>query len=67
MFSDEFCEISKNTFSYSTPPVAASAYGMIFLSSINSIIGESKLFCILYPCLKYSNVSIAANIGSYSK
>ena len=67
MFSGEFCEISKNTFSYSTPPVAASAYGMIFLSSIISIIGESKLFCILYLCLKYSNVSIAANIGSYSK
>ena len=67
MFSGGFCEISKNTFSYSTPPVAASAYGMIFLSSIISIIGESKLFCILYSCLKYSNVSIAANIGSYSK
>ena len=27
MFSCEFCEISKNTFSYRTPPVAASAYG----------------------------------------
>ena len=25
VFSCEFCEISKNTFSYRTPPVAASA------------------------------------------
>ena len=25
MFSYEFCEISKNTFSYRTPPVAASS------------------------------------------
>ena len=27
VFSCEFCEISKNTFSYRTPPVAASATG----------------------------------------
>ena len=26
VFSCEFCEISKNTFSYRTPPVAASGY-----------------------------------------
>ena len=26
VFSREFCEISKNTFSYKTPPVAASEY-----------------------------------------
>ena len=26
LFSSEFCEISKNTFSYRTPPVAASEY-----------------------------------------
>ena len=26
VFSCEFCEISKNTFSYRTPPVAASVY-----------------------------------------
>ena len=28
MFSCEFCEISKNTFSYRTPPVAASGLTM---------------------------------------
>ena len=33
-FSCEFCEISKNTFSYRTPPVAASGY--LLLSSVKS-------------------------------
>ena len=28
VFSCEFCEISKNTFSYRTPPVAVSEYAM---------------------------------------
>ena len=28
VFSREFCEISKNTFSYRTPPAAASAVSM---------------------------------------
>ena len=28
VFSYEFCEISKNTFSYRTPPVAVSEYAM---------------------------------------
>ena len=29
VFSCEFCEISKNTFSYRTPPVAASGHSKI--------------------------------------
>ena len=33
VFSCEFCEISKNTFSYRTPPLAAS--GNTFLSEVN--------------------------------
>ena len=33
MFSCEFCEISKNNFSYRTPPLAAS--GNTFLSEVN--------------------------------
>ena len=32
----EFCEISKNTFSYRTPPVAASAYCFLFLKRVNA-------------------------------
>ena len=31
VFSCQFCEISKNTFSYRTPPVAASVYGWAFV------------------------------------
>ena len=30
VFSCEFCEISKNTFSYRTPPVAASVFLNVF-------------------------------------
>ena len=30
VFSCEFCEISKNTFSYRTPPVAASVHNQTF-------------------------------------
>ena len=30
MFSCEFCEIAKNTFSYRTPPVAASVMRFVF-------------------------------------
>ena len=33
VFFCEFCKISKNTFSYRTPPVAASAYIMKFFSN----------------------------------
>ena len=40
MFSCEFCEISKNTFSYRTPPVAASIShkNSIFIEIYNSFI-----------------------------
>ena len=31
VFSCEFCEISKNTFSYRTPPVAASEYWEVWM------------------------------------
>ena len=31
VFSRKFCEISKNTFSYRTPPVAASENILIFM------------------------------------
>ena len=35
VFSSEFCEISKNTFSYRTPPVAASvSAGLIFTPEV---------------------------------
>ena len=33
VFSCEFCEISKNTFSYRTPPVAASVKTTMFLAT----------------------------------
>ena len=39
LFSCEFCEISKNTFSYRTPPVAAFAVGL----SIMVVLSESYL------------------------
>ena len=40
VFSCEFCEISKNTFSYRTPPVAASAPTILIL------VENISVFCI---------------------
>ena len=41
VFSCDFCEISKNTFSYRTPPVTASVYGATiasdFIANINNL------------------------------
>ena len=35
VFSSEYCEISKNTFSYRTPPVVASGY--LYMVSVNAV------------------------------
>ena len=42
MFSCEFCEMSKNTFSYRTPPVAASEVPIDFFKN-SSIIKYSEV------------------------
>ena len=39
VFSCEFCKSSKNTFSYRTPPVAASIKGM---TQLKIIVGTTK-------------------------
>ena len=46
VFSCEFCEISKNTFSYWTPPVAASAWWRNFLTE-KSLYERSKLLYVM--------------------
>ena len=40
VFSCEYCEISKNTFSYRTPPVAASEYSKERDYSVKSVRGQ---------------------------
>ena len=37
VFSCEFCKITKNTFSYGTPPVAASEISLLILSEFKGI------------------------------
>ena len=51
MFSCEFCEISKNTFFYRTPPVAASDLNVIHNGKMSCVVVLRKLFrkvCHLY-------------------
>ena len=49
MFSCEFCEISKNTFSYRTPPMAAS----VFPSRRSTYIGLLyEIFVVICFCFK---------------
>ena len=49
VFSCEFCEISKNTYSYRTPTVAASVgfWLVSFVRETNQIIGKSNLVYII--------------------
>ena len=51
MFSCEFCEISKNTFSYGTPPLAAS----VFLN-VSLLLPIRFILRYLPPPLLYSEV-----------
>ena len=44
MFSCEFCEISKNSFSYIAPPVAASGLKLIFHWNAYSYVFAKSLF-----------------------
>ena len=43
MFSCEFCEISKSTFSHRTPPVAASEISIFWLSKITKWLAITKM------------------------
>ena len=47
VFSSEFCKISKNTFSYRTPPVAASAWGGCVLGKTPLDISRGKLSMVM--------------------
>ena len=49
MFSCEFCEISKNTFSYRTPPVAASdeLNTVLFVKDYNTPLNKRKAYYIV--------------------
>ena len=53
VFSCEFCEISKNAFSYKTPPVAASAYS---LAGINKIVSFIDLHHSSSPNFNIQNI-----------
>ena len=43
VFSCEFCDISKNTFSYRTPPVAASGLFMSLSYQLNPFMTEAVI------------------------
>ena len=55
VFSCEFCEISKNTFFYRTPPVAASELCLKLF--IIMTICSSKTYIISYKCRYFSSFS----------
>ena len=52
VFSYEFCEISKNTFSHRTPPVAPSTITAIFMITDDKILANVRW--IILPCSKLS-------------
>ena len=66
VFSCEFCEISRNTFSYRTPPVTASVHILINLRNAeNDCLPQTFLYpefywsrLSLFPCF-YSTLDIA--------
>ena len=51
VFSCEFCKISKNTFSYSTPPVAVSdaMQYLVYLHEIVAVDNHHAIFHFLWP------------------
>ena len=59
VFSCEFCEISKNTFSYRTPPLAAS--GLHFYESLRGKTQFSN--AIVYPTFREKIFSLATTVS----
>ena len=52
VFSHEFCRISKNTFSYGTPLVAASEHSLRMFLSNKKIVFTEKKYCIKFSRIK---------------
>ena len=54
VFSCEFCEISKNSYSYRTPPVAASVVLCIFVACMGSTIIKLISFSVVRQARQFS-------------
>ena len=69
VFSCEFCEISKNTFSYRTPPVAASVCHNYLLST-SDVLGDESIFFALtfiFHLVTHSRLYIKCIFSHFSR
>ena len=62
MFSCEFCEIYKNTFSYRTTPMAASASFSLGMNSLSHIVGNSVYSSSKFGCQTGKNFLVDLKI-----
>ena len=67
VFSGEFCEISKNIFSYRTPPIAASGIPWFYLSGTSLYYSRSKSEILWRAVKSWSIKKLFLKISQYSQ